>query len=250
MLGTDVGDASAEVVDQHLSESIERRLSPSPRHLIGRTTREGEEDSSPWLVIPIVVEKVFDQFVLAVLDATCSSWAQSGATQAATSNNPRMTSSNVFFSCSKRRTCSRFAVFLLTLMVVCIPIAGKGQYLVYLYTYYLQWANTQGRRDARNIMASDDWHPVQVPKELTKRIQDLMDRGVIVGFTRPAQFYSHAAQMEIRRILDDVRLEQSLDQNDCSCDKDSSEDETPPFPPASSPPGHAGSGAVSTPDAE
>ncbi len=59
-------------------------------------------------------------------------------------------------------------------------------------------------------MASTDWHPVQVPKALSARIQNLIDSGVIVGFTRPAQFYAHAAQMEIRRVLDDLKFEREI----------------------------------------
>ena len=59
-------------------------------------------------------------------------------------------------------------------------------------------------------MARDDWHQVGVHRELTAQIQDLMDAGIIVGFTRPAQFYSHAAMMEIRRLLDDARLKEKI----------------------------------------
>lgn len=59
-------------------------------------------------------------------------------------------------------------------------------------------------------MAQEDWHQVGVPKALTAKIQELMDAGIIVGFTRPAQFYSHAAQMEIRRVLEDARLTREL----------------------------------------
>lgn len=62
----------------------------------------------------------------------------------------------------------------------------------------------------QEIMARDDWHQIQVPKTLTAEIQSLMDAGVIVGFTRPAQFYSHAAMMEIRRLLEDARLKEEL----------------------------------------
>lgn len=59
-------------------------------------------------------------------------------------------------------------------------------------------------------MARDDWHQIAVQKGLTAQIQELMDAGVIVGFTRPAQFYSHAAQMEIRRVLEDARLKMAI----------------------------------------
>ena len=59
-------------------------------------------------------------------------------------------------------------------------------------------------------MARDDWHQVQVPKNLTAQIKELIDAGLIVGFTRPAQFYSHAAMMEIRRLLDDARLKEKI----------------------------------------
>lgn len=59
-------------------------------------------------------------------------------------------------------------------------------------------------------MAQSDWHQVGVPKDLSKRITDLMENGVIVGFTRPAQFYAYAAQMEIRRVLDDLKFERAL----------------------------------------